>query len=54
MLGDDAAVLVALVDHLGEVSEHVERVLIGDDHQLVQRRQEARIDGLLPLQAFGV
>jgi hypothetical protein len=31
------------------VSEHVEHVLIGGNHQPVQRRQKARIDSLLAL-----
>lgn len=49
MLGSDAAVLVALIDDPGEVLDYYAHVCIGHDHQLVQGRQKARIDGPLAL-----
>jgi hypothetical protein len=47
VLGDDSHVLVAAVDDPGEVAEHVAHVGVGDDHQLVQRREESPVGSFL-------
>ena len=53
VLGDDSLVLVAAVDDVGQVAEHVAHVGIGNDHQLVQRREEPPVGGILAAQASG-
>lgn len=54
MLVDDPAVLVGLIDDLGEIPNQIADISVGDDHQLVQGRYEARIGGLLAFQALRV
>jgi hypothetical protein len=54
VLVDDSAVLVGLIDDLGEIRNQIADISVGDDHQLVQGRYEASIGGLLAFQALRV
>jgi hypothetical protein len=43
--------LIAAVDDVGEVGEHVAHVPVGNDHQFVKRREEVPVGGLLAAEA---
>lgn len=53
VLGDDAAVLVAAVDDLGQVADDIADVAIGDDHQLIQTCKEPAVGVYLATQVVG-
>jgi hypothetical protein len=54
VLGNDSLVLVALVDDFGQVPDHLAYIAVGDDHQLVQRREQPPVSGVFAMQALGV
>ena len=54
MLGNDPLVLVALVDDFGQVPDHLAYIVVGDDHQLVQCREQPAVDGVFAMQALRV
>jgi hypothetical protein len=54
MLGNDSLVLVALIDDLGQVPHHLAYIVVGDDHQLVQCREQPSVGGVFAMQSLGV
>jgi hypothetical protein len=54
VLGNDSPVLVALVDDFGQVPDHLAYIVVGDDHQLVKRREQPPVSGVFAMQALGV
>jgi hypothetical protein len=54
VLGNDSLVVVALVDDFGQVPDHLAYIVVGDDHQLVQCREQPPVDGVLAMQPLGV
>jgi hypothetical protein len=54
MLSDDPPVLVAPIDDAGQVPDHVAYVVVGDDHQLVQCREQPAVGGVFALQPLRV
>jgi hypothetical protein len=54
VLANDPLVLVALVDDLGQVPDHISYLVVWDDHQLVQRRKQPPVGGVFAMQALRV
>jgi hypothetical protein len=54
VLGDNPVVLVAPVDDVSQVADQTAHVAVGDDHQLVQCREEPAVCGVLAAQVVGV
>lgn len=54
VLAHDSLVLVALVDDPRQVPDHISRIVVGDDHQLVQRRKQPPVGGVFAMQALRI
>ena len=54
VLGYHALVLVAPIDNAGQVPDHIAYVVVGDDHQLIQRREKPTVGGVFAMQALRI
>ncbi len=54
VLCNDSLVLVALVDDFGQVPDHLAYIVVGDDHQLIQRREQPPVGSVFAMQALRV
>lgn len=54
VLEDDAAVLVALIDHLSQVADHGSNFGVRGDHAFIKCRQETAVSRVFAAQAGGV
>lgn len=54
VLSDHPLVLVGVIDDLSEVTDEIAHVAVGDDHQLVKRREEPTVGGHLAAQVVRV
>src|SRR5213078_4628020 len=54
VLGDNAAVLIAPVDDVRQVADQIAYVLVRDDYERVQRREEPPVGGVLAAQVVRV